>query len=99
MLEKSCRVFDMGYKEVINLHDGARLGYVGDVDIDLESGRVTALIIPGRLRFFGLFGREDDYVIPWESIEKIGEAQYGVQPSEPAQAWRAFVAEFCLRTG
>ena len=44
MLEKSCRVFDMGYKEVINLHDGARLGYVGDVDIDLESGRVTALI-------------------------------------------------------
>ncbi len=73
MQEKSCRVFDMGYKEVINLHDGARLGYVGDVDIELESGRVTALIIPGRLRFFGLLGREDDYVIPWESIEKIGE--------------------------
>lgn len=73
MLEKTCRVFDMGYKEVINLADGARLGYVGDVDIELESGRVTALIIPGRLRFFGLLGREDDYVIPWESIEKIGE--------------------------
>ena len=73
MQEKSCRVFDMGYKEVINLYDGARLGYVGDVDIELESGRVTALIIPGRLRLFGLQGREEDSVIPWESIEKIGE--------------------------
>ncbi len=73
MREQSCRVFDLSYKEVINLHDGARLGYVGDVDIDLESGRVTALIIPGRLRLLGLLGREEDAVVPWENIEKIGE--------------------------
>ncbi len=73
MQEKNCRVFDLGCKEVINLYDGARLGYVGDVEIETESGRVTALVIPGRLRLFGLLGREDDIVVPWDSIEKIGE--------------------------
>lgn len=68
-----CRIFDMGYKEVINLCDGARLGYVNDVEIDMKEGRVTALVIPGRLRLFGLLGREDDYIVPWSGIEKIGE--------------------------
>ena len=34
---------------------------------------MTALIIPGRLRLLGLLGREEDAVVPWENIEKIGE--------------------------
>ncbi|MEA4921115.1 MAG: YlmC/YmxH family sporulation protein [Clostridiaceae bacterium] len=72
-MENTCRIFDMGYKEVINLVDGARLGYVNDVEIDMKTGEVIAVIIPGRLRFFGLLGREDDYIVPWSSIEKIGE--------------------------
>ncbi len=72
-MSEVCRIFDMGYKEVINLCDGARLGYVNDVEIDMKEGRVTALVIPGRLRLFGLLGREEDYVVPWSGIEKIGE--------------------------
>ena len=40
-------------------------GYVNDLVIDICCGRVTALIVPGPCRFLGLFGREDDYVIPW----------------------------------
>lgn len=72
-MEKICRILDMGYKEVIDLRDGARLGYVGDVEIDTETGRVQSVVIPGRLRFFGLLGREAERVVPWEDIEKIGE--------------------------
>lgn len=72
-MEKICRILDMGYKEVIDLRDGARLGYVGDVEIDIETGRVQSMVIPGRLRFFGLLGREAERVVPWEDIEKIGE--------------------------
>ena len=68
-----CRIFDMGYNEVVDLGSGARLGYIGDVEIDVRDGRVVSAVIPGKLRFFGLFGREDDRVIPWDSIEKIGE--------------------------
>ena len=52
-------------KEVIHVCEGTRLGYVNDLVIDICCGRVTALIVPGPCRFLGLFGREDDYVIPW----------------------------------
>ena len=66
-------ISDMRYKEVINLHNGERLGFVCDALADPMTGRLTALIIPGRYRFFGLFGREDDYVIPWEQISRLGD--------------------------
>jgi len=72
-MEKTCRLLDMGCKEVINLSDGARLGYVRDVELDTESGQITTLIIPGRLRCFGLLGREADTLVPWSAIERLGE--------------------------
>lgn len=73
LLEKKCRIVDLRAKEVINLSDGARLGYVNDVLIDLDCGRVIAIVIPGECILWGLLGREDDYIVPWENIEKIGE--------------------------
>lgn len=68
-----CRVVDLRCKEVINICDGCRLGYVCDVEIDLICGKVIAIIVPGPCRFFGLFGREEDYVIPWEAIRRFGD--------------------------
>ena len=68
-----CRIYEFGYKEVIDLSDGSRLGYISDVGIDIESGQVRSAVIPRRLRLIGLLGREVDKVIPWEHIEKIGE--------------------------
>ena len=70
---KNQRITDLSYKEVIDLETGQRLGYVRDAEIDPESGRVTALIIPGRLRWLGLLGREEERVIPWEHIRRLGE--------------------------
>ncbi len=67
------RIAELRYKEVICVEDGARFGYVGDLEVDLDSGRVRALVIPGRRRFFGLFGREEDRYIPWESVRRFGE--------------------------
>lgn len=67
------RLTSLKCKEVINLSDGCRLGYVYDVELDLVSGRVVAILVPGPCRFFGLFGREKDYVIPWPCIKRIGE--------------------------
>ena len=48
------------------------MGFVYDVEITLLDGKVKALVVPGPARFFGLFGREEDVVIPWEKITKIG---------------------------
>ncbi len=70
---KSQRITDMSYKEVIDLRSGQRLGYVRDAEIDPETGKVTALIIPGRLKWLGLLGREPETVIPWEGIHRLGE--------------------------
>ncbi|NLD47056.1 MAG: YlmC/YmxH family sporulation protein [Clostridiaceae bacterium] len=57
----------------MNINDGRRLGFVCDVEIDFESGRIEAIVIPGGGRLFGLIGKEKDYVIPWDRIKKIGE--------------------------
>ena len=67
------RIGDLRYKEVINVTDGSRYGYVGDAEIDLETGQIRALIVPGRLRFFGLLGRENERVFPWSAVRRFGE--------------------------
>ena len=60
-------------KEVINLCDGSRLGFVGDLDIQVPEGTVKGIIVFGPCRFFGLFGRGEDFYIPWECIRKFGD--------------------------
>ncbi|HWS42245.1 MAG TPA: YlmC/YmxH family sporulation protein [Pseudoflavonifractor sp.] len=67
------RISDLRCKEIINVTDGSRYGYMGDAEIDLDTGQVRALVAPGRLRFFGLLGREEDRVFPWESVRRVGE--------------------------
>ena len=68
-----CRVSELRYKEIINVSDGSRYGWVGDVEVDLDSGQVRALVVPGRLRLFGLLGREEDRYIPWSCVRRFGE--------------------------
>lgn len=68
-----CTLRELRYKEVISVTDGSRYGYVGDLDIDLDSGQVRALVVPGPARFFGLFGRREDTVIPWDDVRRFGE--------------------------
>jgi YlmC/YmxH family sporulation protein len=63
---------DLKLKEIINVLDGKRLGTITDIEIDVESGRLTAIVVPGGGRFLGIFGRSEDIVIPWEKINKIG---------------------------
>ena len=67
------RIAELRYKEVISVEDGTRCGYVGDMEVNLESGQVRALVVPGRRRFFGLLGREEDKVIPWSAVKRFGE--------------------------
>ncbi|MBE6931789.1 MAG: YlmC/YmxH family sporulation protein [Ruminococcaceae bacterium] len=67
------RIADLRCKEVVNICDGARLGFVCDVEVELNCGKVTALLVPGPCRFLGLFWRECDYLIPWSCIRRIGE--------------------------
>lgn len=64
--------YELRHKQVINVVNGEYLGHICDVDIDLECAKITALIVPGKSRFFGLFGKEPDLCIPWCEISVIG---------------------------
>ena len=68
-----CRAADLRYKEVVNICSGMRLGFVYDVIFNDTTGQILALAVPGPCRFFGLLGREDDYVIPWDCIRRVGD--------------------------
>ena len=68
-----CRIEELKYKEVIDIADGSRYGFVGDVEIELATGAIQSIIIPGRLRWFGILGREADRVFPWSAVKRFGE--------------------------
>ena len=66
------RITELTCKEVICICDGRRLGFISDVEIEMPSGKVIAIIVPGPCRLLGIAGRRDDYVIPWGCIRRIG---------------------------
>ena len=65
---------DFKHKEVINICDGKRLGFVQDVCADLETGKITSIIVPGGTnKLMSLFSANNDIIIPWEKIKCISE--------------------------
>jgi YlmC/YmxH family sporulation protein len=65
---------ELKMKDVIDINRGKKLGFIDDVDIELEDGKVKAFIIPTQqniiLRFFS---KKQDLIIGWDEIKKIGE--------------------------
>lgn len=60
-------------KEVVNIVDGARLGYICDLVLDVGTGRICAIVVPGPSKLSFFFRGERDQVIPWKNIRKIGD--------------------------
>ena len=66
------RMADLRDRDVINVNDGKRLGIINDIDVDVESGRIKAIIVPGPGGFMGVLSRKHELVIPWDYIVKVG---------------------------
>ena len=64
---------DFKHKEVINISDGRRMGFVQDVCADLETGKITSIIVPGSNKLLNIFSNSNDIVIQWEDIKCIGD--------------------------
>ena len=62
------RIGDLKDRQVVCVKDGSILGFVGDIELDTESGKLSSIVIYGKAKGFGLFGREDDMIVPWDSI-------------------------------
>ena len=55
-------------KEVINICDGRRLGFVGDLELKVPEGEVKALIVFGPCRrLFGWGG----FHVPWTACKAV----------------------------
>ena len=64
---------DLNRKEVINMRDGAKLGAICDMEMDECSGLVQSIIVPGAPRLWGLLRSDEEIVIPYSKISKIGD--------------------------
>ncbi len=65
-------ISELRMKEIINLANGKRIGFIEDFDINLEKNRVEAIIVPKEGKFLKIFNRDDNYYISWKNIVKIG---------------------------
>lgn len=63
---------DIKSKEIINLSDGKRLGLVNDLEINMETGNIDAIVLPGIGKIFGIFNKDSDIVVNWDCIKKVG---------------------------
>lgn len=67
-----CTLSEMRNKEIINIKNGARLGYVDDIEFETETAAVKSFIVYGRTRLFGFLGKEDDLIITCDKIKIVG---------------------------
>lgn len=66
-------IAELRNKEVICKLNGTRVGNVDDVELDVNSGRLVSIVIYGKGKVMGLFGKSEDFIIPWDDIDVIGE--------------------------
>jgi YlmC/YmxH family sporulation protein len=67
------KISDFQIKDVVNVSDGKKLGNIGDIDINLSTGKIDAVVVSGAGKVLGFFGKDEDIIIPWKNILKIGE--------------------------
>ncbi|ADL13088.1 YlmC/YmxH family sporulation protein [Acetohalobium arabaticum] len=80
-------------KEIINMHDGGRLGILGDTELilDIKSGDIESIIIPDQGGFLSIFGEEKYLIIPWQAVKKVGSEVIIVDLDNDLQPQRASI--------
>ena len=63
---------ELRQKEIISLSDGKRLGFASDIEINMETGYIEAIVVPAENRFASIFSKETDIMLTWQNIKKIG---------------------------
>lgn len=67
------RGIDFKQKEVINIQDGKILGFITDVDAELNNGEIKNIVVAGTGGLFKSLSGKNNITIPWSSIVLIGE--------------------------
>ena len=71
-------------KEVINIYDGRSIGFVSDIEVNIEKGTIEGIVIPAERGLFGFFGKsEEDLLINWDKVRTVGDDVILVDMQEP----------------
>lgn len=66
------RISEFQVKDIVNISDGKKLGNMTDLEINTVTGKIEAIIVSNNNRWKGVFGKDQEIVIPWHKIKKIG---------------------------
>ena len=71
-------------KEVINIYDGRSIGFVSDIEVNIEKGTIEGIVIPSERGFFAFFSKnEEDMLITWDKVRTVGDDEILVDMQEP----------------
>lgn len=66
------RISEFQVKDIVNIADGKKLGNMTDLEINTVTGKIEAIIVSNTTRWRGVFSKDQEIVIPWHKIKKIG---------------------------
>ncbi len=66
------KISEFQLKDVVSVSNGKKLGNIGDIEINMETGQIESIVIFGTGKLLGFLGREEAFIIPWKQIVKIG---------------------------
>jgi YlmC/YmxH family sporulation protein len=66
------KISEFRQREVVDVATGRRLGYICDMEIDSETGKIVSVSVPSG-KLFSSMMKNSDTVILWEKIIKIGK--------------------------
>lgn len=66
------RIYELRQKEVINVKNCQKIGFVCDINFNPKDGCIEALIVPGPCKLWGVLGRDQEFVIPFCQVKHIG---------------------------
>ncbi len=75
---------DLKQKEVINIENGEKLGFIDDIEFESESGKVAGFVIMGQKRLWGFLGKDEDIILSLREVELIGKDTILVRYNECA---------------
>ncbi|MBR5809729.1 MAG: YlmC/YmxH family sporulation protein [Clostridia bacterium] len=63
--------FDLRQKRVIDVDTAEAVGFIRDMDIDFETGKIRSVTIPQK-GIWGILSGSKNVTVPWERVVAIG---------------------------
>jgi YlmC/YmxH family sporulation protein len=58
--------------EVIDISEGKRLGFIGDIIFNEDFTKIDSLVIPAQEGFLSIFRKKDEIHVKWNQLKVIG---------------------------